>query len=121
MYGLHWYHPKKHYYTYETVKCGAYGLLIVEETNKILKTYPKSFQKWLDDDHQVLIHVGKALNPSPLVGLGTKCIGNYVQFTSGIEDNNLPLCSPEYCRPIVKGKILETVNIVKDIESFLLM
>jgi len=113
MAGLHWYHPHKHHYTYETVKGGAYGLLLVEETKESLKTYPKSVQKWLDDDHQVLLQVGKYLNPSPLHGLGTKCIGSPQQFTVGKADNNFPLCSQEECRPIVNGKILETVTIVK--------
>ena len=37
MAGLHWYHPHKHHYTYETVKGGAYGLLLVEETKENLK------------------------------------------------------------------------------------
>ena len=82
---LHWYHPHKHNYTYETVKGGAYGLFLVVETKKRLKTYPKSMHKWLDDHHQVMLHVGRALNPSPLVWLVTKCIGNYVQFTRGRE------------------------------------
>ena len=113
MAGLHWYHPHKHHYTYETVKGGAYGLLLVEETKERLKTYPKSVQKWLDDDHQVLLQVGKYLNPSPLHGLGTKCIGSPQQCTIGKADNNFPLCSQEECRPIVNGKILETVTIVK--------
>ena len=85
MSGLHWYHLHKHNYTYETVKGGAYGLFLVEETKKRLKIYPKSMQKWLDGDHKVMLHVGKALNPSPLVRLVTKCIGNYVQFICGRE------------------------------------
>ena len=94
MSGLHWYNPHKHNYTYETVKVGAYGLFLVEETKKRLKTYPKSVQKWINGDHQVLLHVGKSLNPSPLVVLGNKYIGNFLQFTSGRADNNFPLCSP---------------------------
>ena len=43
------------------------------------------FEAELDDHHQVMLHVGRALNPSPLVWLVTKCIGNYVQFTRGRE------------------------------------
>ena len=113
MAGLYWYHPHKHHYTYETVKSGAYGPFLVEETKMRLKTYPKSVQKWLDDDHQVLFQLRKALNPSTLVGLGTKFIGDFLQCTSVRAENNFPLCSPEDCRPIVNGKILETVTIVK--------
>ena len=82
MAGFHWYHPHKHHYKYETVKGCACGLLIVEETKERLNTHPKYVRKWLDDDHQVLLHVGSHLNPSPLVGLGTKYIGNYVHSTS---------------------------------------
>ena len=70
-------------------------------------------KKWLDDDHKVILRLGKNLNPSPLVGVGTKRIGNLVQCSSGRAENTLPLCSPEYCRIMVNNKILETVAIVK--------
>ena len=88
--------------------------MLVEETKKKLKTYPKSVHKWLDDDHKFLLHAGKHLNLSQLVGLGTKCIENSVQCNSTRAENNFPLCSPEECWTIVNGKILQTVTIVKE-------
>ena len=111
MAGVHWYHPHKHHYTFETVKGGAFGFLVVEETKNKLETYPKSVQKWLNNDHEVLLLIGKHLTPSPLFGFGTKCIGTPEQCTTGT--NTIELCSEELCRPEVNHKILETVTVVR--------
>ena len=64
----------------------------MEETKKMI-TYPKSVHKFPYDYHQILLNLGKTINPSPLFGLGTKFIDNVVQCTSGKSDNNFPCVS----------------------------
>ena len=72
MAGFHWYHQHKHHYTFETVKGGAFGFFVVEETKNNLETYPKSVQKWPNNDHEILLLIGKHLSPSPIFRNGTK-------------------------------------------------
>ena len=111
MAGVHWYHPHKHHYSFETVKGGAFGFMVVEETKNTLETYPKYVQKWLNDNNEVIILIGRHLNPIPIFGSGTKFIGGPYECTTNT--NTIELCSQELCRPKVNNKILETVTVVK--------
>ena len=61
---------------------------IYQETNDEF-----DLQKWIDNNHQILLRLGKNLKPSTLVGMGTKFIDNIVQYSSGIADNNLTFSS----------------------------
>ena len=96
--------PHKHHYTFETENGGAFGFLVVEETKNKLERYPKSVQEWLNNDHEVLLLLGKNLNPSPLFGGGTKYIGTPDECIMGT--NTIELCSQEVCRPKLNNKIL---------------
>ena len=96
--------PHKHHYTFETVNGGAFGFLVVEETKNKLERYPKSVQEWLNNDHEVLLLLVKNLNPSPIFGRGTKCIGS--PYDCIMRTNTVELCSQEGCRPKVNNKRL---------------
>lgn len=48
--GTHWYHVHNHGNVERLVHGGAFGMLIIEEEENLLETYPESIKKWLNNE-----------------------------------------------------------------------